>query len=856
MITIKDFILKLKEKEGVQTYQFTLGFRFPYIQLEVASLEFSDRDDEEKEEIFAKWLETPVGDLRRIMNRGLILPTYLVRASERKEPIRSPGYHWLAGEMDITNQKKEIYRDSEEGPRVLHFYGFKGGQARSTILAMLARTLADDGWRVLAIDADLEAPSMDILFRRRKTEITGTLLGLSLNEGWGVERVYNSAISGQPGFVDLLPCRPSGSLWDPEFAAFLIQSATDPDTIRKMGEQIMENARSEGYHAIFFDHRSGLSSTPLFWMRDFQGPVCAVTRLDGQWTAGADYFHTLFQNHSDLSGIFVSWRPDAEEPDEYRSRNAAQIEELLDILAKAEGRTGDEEGITLTTRWIEWPYDPEFRYSNLPDASRLTGGVKSAIYQIRSELSLTGKKESESIIPKTSMSGAKDEGILIHTRYLRDLLAPRSGIRYIFGRKGTGKTRLYKEMVRRELGIPLLTASDFYSGSNESTFGEEKGINSGIATTDDAAIRFINEPGDFWWSLLLSALESEHFLRTEMEQLWNKKMKEPQSESYAMQCKSLLIQRKEPLVFLIDGVETAFTAKQIATYTNALFRFLNAIENDISINRYITVRLFIRTDLQSYAAQNVEQQTEGKAIYLAWDTQSILNFLVARIHTNSWFRENFNRLIEANEAAIDNIRNGKLLDSQACEEILKTILPDRIPRFKVMLMSFLKNYFSDASGMRDSDDSLNYYPRIFDSFVRFITDPHSDRSHRFSGERIKNNKVSADLMAVAHDVASREYLGQVEEELNHMIVFDKSHNKEKIRAFLEALSGEQTPFSPNDMAKKLREKLKSQNLTSDLILDALNSMKTIGIFEEWPKDTSLWKVGRIFKHSLNMKFRR
>ncbi|MFN5895697.1 MAG: AAA family ATPase, partial [Dolichospermum sp.] len=88
------------------------------------------------------------------------------------------GHHWLSA---LINQKLEKV-DFTEKPRteikVIHFYGYKGGQARSTLLGLLSTALAEDGWKVLVVDSDIEAPSLDILYARTSRALSGTLLGV------------------------------------------------------------------------------------------------------------------------------------------------------------------------------------------------------------------------------------------------------------------------------------------------------------------------------------------------------------------------------------------------------------------------------------------------------------------------------------------------------------------------------------------------------------------------------------------------------------------------------------------------------------------------------------------------------
>ncbi|EKP13457.1 CobQ/CobB/MinD/ParA nucleotide binding domain protein [Leptospira borgpetersenii str. 200801926] len=851
MNTVKELIQKIKDVSAKKPFQFHFEFRFPYIYLSIISLEFQSKEDEERESLFANWLQCSIGDLRKLFSRGLILPSFLTENKGVPTLKRSAGDHWLAGEFDIVSSQDPISRDGGDGLRIIHFYGFKGGQARSTILGTIAKSMASEGWKVLVVDADLEAPSLDILFGRRTTQISGTLLGLYLSEDFGVERVYTSQDLRTPGYVDLLPCKPDGNHWDIEFAAFLLKASSDPEVIHSICNTISIEAKSQKYDAILIDHRSGLSNMPLLWMREFSGPVVVASRLDQQWNAGVDFLRSLFRTNSELPGVIVSWRSDNEDPKEYKKRNQDQIEDFLGMLSTEDPDSEETEDL-LMTRWIEWPYDSSFRYNRLPDPSSVNQDLKSAIYQIRSELNLSTsiKIEPESFV--TNPSGATDKGLLIHTKHLTDLLSPNNGINYIFGRKGTGKTRLYKELVLQNQNLPLLSA-------NDSELSD--GIKANDSEVSQAAELLHDKPDKFWWSMISAGLLNQKERKNNLREVWKKEFQKGKEYDFLGDILSFLNDKSEKFTFLFDGVETAFENRYISTYIDSLFRILNSVEYDSKINKYINVKLFLRTDLRLRGTQNIEQQIYGKTIYLYWDTKSILNFLVSRISGNSWFIKNFPAEIGSFHSDISRkFQEGLMIEPQECEEILKKFFPESIPKLKLFLMTFIKNYFSDATGTTDSELGLTYYPRVYDSFINFISDPSTIKHKRYAGDQIdsKTKKVSGELMVAAHEAASRDYLEQVQEELNNLIGFnsDLSKNKTLITKFLNAFNGEKTPFDPKIISGHLEDRLSAEGIKKGQIESALVPLKDIGIFEDYPKDPSRWRVGKLFKHSLGMKFSR
>jgi hypothetical protein len=295
----------------------------------------------------------------------------------------------------------------------------------------------------------------------------------------------------------------------------------------------------------------------------------------------------------------------------------------------------------------------------------------------------------------------------------------------------------------------------------------------------------------------------------------------------------------------------------INKYIEALFQFLKTIQNDYRINKKINIRLFLRTDLKKYGGENLEQQIADRSIYLFWDSQTALNFLLTRVYSNSWFKLKFKSQIDAMSSDMNKIEKGEILKIDECKEYLDKFFPEKIKRHKINLISFLKTYFSDASGTTDQEGGLSYYPRVYDSFISKISQPETISNPPYRGEPIEKDKIADDLIYAAHKSATLDYRDQVKDELAFMIEFneDSNNNRQLIGEFLNQFSGEQTPFKPDELADSLCKKM-NKKLDIAKIKTALQILKEVGIFEVWPKNPGQWRVGKLFKFSLNMKFRR
>ena len=306
--------------------------------------------------------------------------------------------------------------------------------------------------------------------------------------------------------------------------------------------------------------------------------------------------------------------------------------------------------------------------------------------------------------------------------------------------------------------------------------------------------------------------------------------------------------QKSRRVFLIDGIETAFLSSRLLAYLEGLFKFLLSIQNNPKLQDKITVRLFLRTDLARRAFQNIEQQISGRVIYLSWDTQSILNFVLSRIKALPWFAHEFPGAVTEIGNNEQLLRSGNLPTAE-CDQLLTQVFPQKIRRNNLLTLTFLKTYFSDSAG-----EAATYYPRIYDRFLSLIDTP-TDLGRQFSnGRKLEDGRVSQALIFAAHESATRDYLQQVEAELVYLLQLapDYPENVRSVKELLQAFAGLPTPFNVDSCVQQLRSKL--QGISEPNIRAALVQMRDVGIFEERPGFPGEWRVGRLFKASLRMKY--
>jgi hypothetical protein len=448
MNTLSQLIARLREKFGDR---LLVRYLHPLLYLVCIDESFEGSDNEQRLTQLAKLLEVGKLEIQEITSHG-VAQIVLTTSTEFERDYafidaQNIGQHWLAwyGRANFL-PKPERKSDIADTTRALHFYGFKGGQARSTVLVLLAKSLADDGARVLIVDADVEAPSLDTFFDVAVQDPAATLMGLC---GWAqsispVPRVYVGRPSA--GTVDLLACAPRSESYEMDFAGFLLSTAFDARVLQEAAKRLKEFASSTDatserrYDFVFFDHRTGLAPSVLPIMEGWPGPTVIFVRPDGlaRHVDRAAPLRPLLSYDSDSPGAFVSFSLDPKQSaDNARELYGRTIERLLEILADA--LSGNENGwldidpAVLERYWIFWQHDTALLMNCAPMPSELSTVNQAALLQLREVLDLDFKRGPE---PKRqaavlTKSGSTDQGIFILTPDVERLFSLESKILYI-----------------------------------------------------------------------------------------------------------------------------------------------------------------------------------------------------------------------------------------------------------------------------------------------------------------------------------------------------------------------------------------------------------------------------------------
>jgi len=877
MTSISEIISSLKELANRLSDKIELevnaAFLAPTLNIDVVGSVFETVAFEAREILLSQWFEEYLPerkiDFQDVASR---VPVVFNLMSPQEATARAawtqniPQASWVS-EL-LTPSLPKLNPDNPDLPAFLHFYGYKGGQARSTVLGLLSKALADDGYRVLLVDADLEAPSLDMLLGASADLASQTMLGLC---GWSeglhpLKGVYSGTGGGR---VDLIPARPRAENFDLDFALLVATTPLDSRIFQRAANALKDSLSKapKEYDVVMVDHRTGIAASVIPLLHNLPGSAVVFARTDMN-TANVpselrQVVRAIFSNTGATPGAFVSFSLDANKNAEATEEGAeARFRELMlsELLAALESRYPNFTDSTtdLSLNWIEWYLDRALLLPHLPDVGKLQSDNVRSLTLLREalQLPLTRRVDSStlplastksSLTLTSSLSGAKDFGQFIHIPDLDKLFMPGNPFTYILGRKGTGKTRLLREIRSRNLGDPLLVAND----ETDTLALRSQSVEAGAWIE-----KCENNAATFWWSLLRIALtrpsKTESLDKIIAEHI--EKNSDPVALANRIEIKKLIISQKEPRTFLVDGLETLVPAARIKEFVSALMELMVTMQNDVQLSTMLVIRAFIREDLVSDSVQNIEQQTEGRSLRLKWSAAAILNFALSRLPALPWISNQFKDVCDEINLVADKVARSALSELECIAMMLK-IFPERVRRNNLSTATFLRLYFSDVGG--DDTAKGTFYPRLYLSFLQKL-DALAGTSSKALDDQ---GRLDSSLLNRAYDEASNEFINETKQELTHLLALvyesdaapEDTSDAAKVTKFIAEFSGLSTPFLLEDVISKLHAKTR---FTEKSIRESLHRMKSIRMFEDRPGYGGWWRVGQLYKMGLAMKYAR
>lgn len=801
---------------------------FPYVYGEVASATF-DPDPDLRDDQVAAALSLAPSELRDTCAR-LFVRIDARRPDEPSSlPMPQPAF-WLGSMLQGDAPPPAQPPDDL---RFVHFYGFKGGQGRSSTLALLARALASDGWRILVLDLDAEAPSLDLLLGQRIERPEHTLVGV---RGGLTARPLRAFPGERRGYVDLLAFAPAGDEYAADAASLAMEMALYPPGQGGLVRRL--TTVFEGYDAVLIDHRTGLAPTVLPWVMALPGSVCLFARMDGQWRHSVSAVRGLWHHTQLPHGALLALAPPGTDRDAHkvahREDAAAMLVGLADRLAT---EANDVDPLDLVAeRFIVLPFDSNVAGGRVPSPSSQESGTPEAIGELRLALELLGGPTRPQEDAEPALAGDVSGGFSLETDALQQLLAENE-IDWVVGRKGTGKTWLVRTLHERGRGEALLVPE---------TDGD--GFSGGLPARDLAVTRATDSgegASHFWWALIAAGLQVGTGDREALRRAFKAALKQRDPTERVEELADSHTGR--PRLLLIDGLELAFPPEHTLKYIEALVRVVHTIRSTTPLRAAVRLQVFVRTDLIEQGYENFEQIAQGRRLDLTWDHGSALNLLLATVLVTPWFATNFPEAVAELKALDQQLRRAEV-PIGVCEDGLEQIFSERSGVTSMLTRSFWRTYFTDDPAGRSG-----FYPRLLINFVAQVAKLVAEATDGSGLEKVRGKvRIAPWVLAQAHaEVTQGAFLQAVLSELRWLL--PKELRGEPLTQVVSALAGTATPFP---LLKTATNIAKATKVQPEDVSRIFSQMRTLGMFEPTEVDSKEWRATRLYRTALRMKFRR
>ncbi|QFY05899.1 AAA family ATPase [Nonomuraea phyllanthi] len=555
-----------------------------------------------------------------------------------------------------------------ESPVVVTFYSLRGGVGRTTALASTARILAARGRRVLCIDMDFEAPGLPYLFGLSEpTSDVGALpLLLSLEQGETPDIRDHVARAHR---ADELYCLPAGKL-DADYAQRL--RLLDPESWYRDSPNplhaLLDLARSSSLapDIVLIDSRTGISSVsaPLLFDVSDLAVICFFPHTQariGTELLVRSMLAAKTRRSSDAYAIapeprfLVTPIPPGPSAEQVRDKALTWIDSWLSAVdSRRSPEVGKLQGDELT-HFISYAPEVAFR-----DQVSLTNAIHEAYGPIADWLEqLLPQSNQSSVVGSVSKSDILGQldfstGTAEHQEsFFEDFVKTKMSVqamdsRYplVIGRKGTGKTAVFRWLFERAESRPIpVVAPNAFRDRAPWSLGA-RGFSAierrlGMRNADwqtfwtcytalTAALSLAAEditPADSPFDIALQDLISKGSNLDELDvvETISNMIEDSEAALKAARWLRLIDDRLEEEKFLLfDGLDTGFgndaeSRKRREEAVTGLFTFLTETESRLS---KLAFKVLLRVDIWQQLRFENKSHLFGRSIQLLWRDQA------------------------------------------------------------------------------------------------------------------------------------------------------------------------------------------------------------------------------------------
>jgi MinD-like ATPase involved in chromosome partitioning or flagellar assembly len=747
-------------------------------------------------------------------------------------------------------------------PIITTFYSLRGGVGRSTALVNAARILASRGRRVVAVDMDLEAPGLASLFGieaqvRRDLGVVSILTSLDLGE----QNVDISQHLLRVGPDDLF-CLPAG-IPSADYArklSFLDPGAwyrEDKNPLRQMFELLRSGLPFVPDH-VLIDSRTGISpmSGPLLFdvpdlaivvffphpqaregtrvLSSALGAARSLRLVDGHVLTPEPRFIASPVPGGDSFEKFshraIEWVGEWLQPlNEGRLQRVPLLEtdvthvvpyrEALATSDRVSVSKRDWQDFEIVADWVD-----KLRPSDVP--ALVVATVAALKDRALTELEFpTGTAELQSDLPST----------FIETDIIRKALS--EDIPLVRGRKGTGKTALFRQLSENgiEPTVKIVAPGDLQSGMLWTWSGDayrevDKIMESAllswqffwsffIAARVHSTLSLAPTPPAALGTILVAPLISEINVIEAFEQVCRLPRRELLVAEWLRQLDGA-IERTTLLIF--DGLDTGFGNNLVdrerrKVATEGLFTFLLARGAEF---KHLRLKILLREDIWRQLRFDNKSHLFGRDTSLSWqNSQDFYKVVLSHARKSSAFAE----LLKQERLTSSIIEeDAEAWSTEASSRAWVLLIGERMKGSgTTYTQNWVWNRLSDANSDRN--------PRYLLMLMNLVTTWERKENVRSRYERsiIRPRALEQQLQEV-----SAWALDAVREEFA------------ELQPLLDRLANERTPLTTDLIGS-----------VSPEIVALAQEVGLLGVYEERDGSPERYSVPEIYRLALNMKRR-
>jgi len=745
---------------------------------------------------------------------------------------------WLMKKEEVYNKIKD-YRQKLEST-YLSLYSVKGGIGRSTLSALIARALAEQGYKVIIIDTDLEAPTQEKLLLKNNFELNNGLVDwlylYLINNEPVKEEIFGTYIrkTNLSDNIYLISSGDKQNLIDYLYKLSLLDIPhfiIDEKLTKGFFELLKCIEKEISPDFVIFDSRAGISDIASLTLT-MSSIVLFMFRPGDQDHAGVELvlpslieYAKLFVNNKQSDNFYIFpiiFKPDIEDAED----RVSEAKELLNsIFAKME--------LDIETMPVlppkDFKEDTELKYSNFKkiigyELDKIKDIVESILeyssvpseeYIPTSELTLDLKR---TILETNNLFGKLEEDTVNLKNFLpfyklKNIIEPYTI--FIVGNKGAGKTTIYKFLIDKK-NWNWLEANHLKKSKEEFiTFYSPNEVKEKFSHYQKLSERKL------WQSLIFYRL---HELPKDLNKFFvdysNKFLDGNLEIKTTADIQQLDKSLDKKYVLIVDGIE------KVAEDYNLSIEISNTLAElfyDLRKLKNIKFKFFIRKDIKKkWKFPNIGH-LEDHTIEIKWEDYDIYRivFKKAFLRSDSLLRFVLDKLQTPfeKEKVKEKLEIGNyqeildLLPDGTIEKIIKIIFGEKMTPSGKGKAAYVKNWILN----RIADANQDKYPRDIVDLLNKAVD--------IEREFLERNKEETTKKIISH----RALLDALPKVAERRLIEFKTDEYPHLEFIFEAFRRERTPMWYEDLKTVLQKKAK---LKETEIEQTIEELKSAGFLSE------------------------